>query len=169
MTRGQQSKEDYTTVGGEAAPGFFERIRQREKLESDARTFMRNEGDARRMLRNAYQRAVRRGEYNPSLLYAHQSLRAARDKRNEQYKTGLKSDFDATMDFIREYQAANKNEEAEPFNRKLLELTEGNNTLREEGIIAAEALRKKQEEELAVKGKKPATSDEPTDLWETSD
>jgi hypothetical protein len=159
MTRGQQSKEDYTTVGGEAAPGFFERIRQREKLESDARTFMRNEGDARRMLRNAYRRAVRRGDYEPDLLYAYNSMKEQRNNINEKYKTGLRSDFDATMDFISAQQAANKN--IEPFSAELADLRDGNNKIKDEDIAAAEALRKKQEEELAVKGKKTSSLEEP--------
>jgi len=151
MTRGQREKENYTEVGGDAAPGFFDRIRQREKLEDDARTFMRGEQDARRMVRSAYRRSVRRGEYAPDVLFAKNSLNEQRDNRNKDFKTGMRSDFDATMAFLGEYQDANK-EQPSPFSAELAELTGDNDGLRKaDDIAAAEELRKKQEEELAVK------------------
>lgn len=166
MTRGERDKNLYTDVGGEAAPGFFERIRQREKLEDDARTFMRGEQDARRMLRNAYRKAVRRGEYEPDLLYAYNSMKEQRDNINEKYKTGLRSDFDATMEFLGEFQDANK--KVEPYSAELAGLEEGNQKIRDEDIAAAEELRKNQIEELENKNKKKKDVIEDSndlDLW----
>lgn len=153
MTRGQREKENYTEVGGDAAPGFFDRIRQREKLEDDARTFMRGEQDARRMIRSAYRKAVRRGEYAPDILFARNSMNEQRDNRNEDYKTGMRSDFDATMAFLSDYQDANK-EKPSPFSAELAGMTSELEGFRKAGdIAAAEELRKQQIEELE-KGKK---------------
>ena len=160
MTRGQREKENYTEVGGDAAPGFFDRIRQREKLEDDARTFMRGEQDARRMIRSAYRKAVRRGEYAPDILFARNSMNEQRDNRNKDYKTGMRSDFDATMAFLSDYQDANK-ERPSPFSAELADLTSELEGFRKAGdIAAADELRKRQEEDLAVKAPKSSKPEE---------
>jgi len=109
---------------------------------------------------------VRRGEYAPDVLFAKNSLNEQRDNRNKDFKTGMRSDFDATMAFLGEYQDANK-EQPSPFSAELAELTGDNDGLRKaDDIAAAEELRKKQEEDLAVKTPKSAKPEEDEDEQE---
>jgi hypothetical protein len=84
-------------VGGQAAPGFFERIREREQLQQQAQSALTNELRAARMIRSAYREGVRGGRFDPAVLSAYGELTAARGRREEK-KTGLKSDLDVIAD-----------------------------------------------------------------------
>jgi len=159
LSRGQRLQSLNTEAGGRAAPGFFERIRQRENLEDEARAFLKSEGDARRMIRNAYQRAVRSGEYDPQLLAAKTSMDERRSAIDRNFKKGMESPEEATANYLQDYYEKEKlnptGKRPEAFDSRLAEMYKENTDLLNpdklsEALQAAlDEARKKQDEALS--------------------
>jgi len=158
LSRGQRLQSLQTEAGGNAAPGFFEKIRQRENLEVEARSYLRNEGRARRMLRNAYQNAVQDGRYDPLLLQAMSSIDDKRDRINSQFKRGMQSPEEATADYLQDFYEKEKlnptGQRPEAFDSRLAEMYKENTDLLDPDKLssalkaALDEARRKQDESL---------------------
>jgi|688.fasta_scaffold386953_2 hypothetical protein len=141
LSRGQRLQSLNTEAGGRAAPGFFERIRERENLEDEARAFLKSENNARRMVRNAYQRAVQFGEYDPQLLVAKNSLDERRSAIDRKFKTGMESPEEATTNYLKDFYEKEKlnptGQRPEAFDSRLAEMYKENTDLLDPDKLSA--------------------------------
>ena len=165
QTRGQRLSSLNTVAGGRAAPGFFERIREREKLEDEARSYLRSEANARRMLRGAYRRAVQSGEYDPQLLYAYNDVKNKRSEIDGKYKQGMESPEEATANYLKDYYDAEKlnptGKRPEAFDSRLLEMYRDNTNLDPNAMSEAwkEAMKQAEKDLEESIGGKPKIGD----------